>query len=182
MDMDKLTELLKTMLANNKEQMLATINANQEKMEARMDVNTKAMQENQETTARMDAKMGSMQDELISTIKNFKFNGKETTACQETMEARLEVEEPASVDTTPVVADDQEVPVEDAEVLSVAESRKRRRDGRNLAAVRRQKTKQDQNLDARRRRKGQERAQRKDGCRRSLVAARRETTRRAAVA
>jgi hypothetical protein len=34
-----------------------------------------------------------MQDELKSTIKNFKFDGEETTACQETMEARLEVEE-----------------------------------------------------------------------------------------
>jgi hypothetical protein len=42
---------------------------------------------------------------------------------------------------TPEVADDQEVPVEDAEVRSVAEPRKRRRVGRNLAAVRRQKKK-----------------------------------------
>jgi hypothetical protein len=132
-------------------------------MEARMDANTKAMQENQETTTRMDAKIGSIQDELISTIKNFKLNGKETTACQETMEARFEAEEPVSVDTTPEVADDQEVPVEDAEVLSVAKRRKRRRDGRNLAAVRRHKKKQDQNLDVGRRREGQEWAQRKMG-------------------
>jgi hypothetical protein len=61
-------------------------------------------------------------------------------ACQGTMEARLETEEPASVEATPELADDQEVPVEDAEVRSVAEPRKRRRDGRNLAAVRRQNT------------------------------------------
>jgi hypothetical protein len=32
--MDKLTEMLKTMLANNKEQMLATTNANHEDMNA----------------------------------------------------------------------------------------------------------------------------------------------------
>jgi hypothetical protein len=133
-----------------------------EEMLAKMEANTKAMQENQETTARMDVKIGSMHDELISTLKNFKFNGKETPACQETMEARLEAEEPVSVDTTPEVADDQEVPVEDAEVLSVAEPRKRRRDERNLAAVRRQK-KQNRDLDTRRRGKEQERAQRKMG-------------------
>jgi hypothetical protein len=88
----------------------------------------------------------------------------------EQTEARLEEEEPASVDTTPEVADDQEVPVEDAEVRSVTEPRKRRRDGRNLAAVRRQK-KQNRDLDARRR-----------GRQQDLVVARRGTTRRAVVA
>jgi hypothetical protein len=106
---------------------------------------------------------------------------KETMACQETMEARLEVEEPASVDTTPEVADDQEVPVEDDEEMPAGEPRKRRRDRRNLTAVRRQK-KQERNLDARRRRKRQERAQKKNGCLKNLVAARRGTTRRAVVA
>jgi hypothetical protein len=110
-----------------------------------------------------------MQAELISTIKNVKFNGEETTVCQETMEARLEVEEPASVDTTPEMADDQEVPVQDAEVVPVGEPGKKRRDRRRLAAERRQK-------------KEQKRTQRKDGCRRNLVAARRGTTRRVQVA
>jgi hypothetical protein len=66
---------------------------------------------------------------------------KETMACQEKMEARQEVEEPASVDMTTEVARDQEVPREDAEVLSVGEPRKRRRDGRNLAAQRCRKEK-----------------------------------------
>jgi hypothetical protein len=56
--------------------------------------------------------------------------------------------------------DDQEVPVEDAEVRSVAEPRERRGDGRNLAAVRSQK-KKDRVLDARCRGKEQRRAQRK---------------------
>jgi hypothetical protein len=130
--------------------------------------------------ARMEANMDSMKAELISTIKNFKFNGKETMVCQETMEARLEVE-PASVDTTPEVVHDQEVPRENAEVMPVGEPRKRCRNRRHLAAVRRQK-KTDQNLDTGRRRKGQKRAQRKDGCLKNLAAARRGTTRRAAVA
>jgi hypothetical protein len=55
------------------------------------------------------------------------------------MGARLETEEPASVDMTPEVAHDQEVPVEDAVVMPVGEPRKRRRDQRHLVAQRRQK-------------------------------------------
>jgi hypothetical protein len=102
-------------------------------------------------------------------------------ACQETMEARLEAEEPTSVDMTPEVADDQEVPVEDAVEMPVGEPRKRRRDGRNLAAVRRQK-KKDRVLDARCHGKEQGPAQRKNGCLKNLVAARRWTTCRAVMA
>jgi hypothetical protein len=130
--------------------------------------------------ARMEVNMDSMKAELISTIKNFKFNEEETTAFQETMEARLEVEEPASVDMTPEVAD-EEVPVEDAEVTAVGEPKKRRRDGRNLAAVSRQK-KKDRILDARCRGKEQGRAQRKNVCLKNSVAALRGTTCRAVVA
>jgi hypothetical protein len=51
--------------------------------------------------------------------------------------------------------------------MPVGEPRKRRR---------------DRNLDARRRRKQKERTQKKDGCRKNLVAADRRTTRRAKVA
>jgi hypothetical protein len=61
----------------------------------------------------------------------------------------------------------EEVPLEDAARMPVGEPRKRRR---------------DQNLDARRRRKQKEQTQKKDGCQKSLVAADRRTTRRAAVA
>jgi hypothetical protein len=93
----------------------------------------------------------------------------------------MECEKPAPVDTTPEVADDQDVPVEDAEATAVGEPKKRRRDGRNLAAVRRQK-KKDRVLDARCRGKEQERAQRKNGCLEKLVAARRGTTRRTVMA
>jgi hypothetical protein len=92
-------------------------------------------------------------------------------ACEGKTEARLEVEDkPASVDTTPEVADDREVPLEDAEEMPAGEPRKRRRDRRNMAAVRRQK-KQERNLEVGRR-----------GKQRNLVAARRGTTRRAAMA
>jgi hypothetical protein len=84
-----------------------------------------------------------------------KDNEEEAMACKEKTEVRLEEEEePTSVEIKPEVADDQEVPVQDAEVVPVGEPGKKRRD-RRLAAKRRQKEK-DQNLDSRRRRKGQE--------------------------
>jgi hypothetical protein len=162
--------------------------------QARMDANTKTMQENlakadahqakmealTEMTARMQANMGSMKAELKSAIEDMKIIGEETMAGHETMEARLQGE-PASVDRTPEVAQEREAPREDAVNMPVGEPRKRRWDRRKLAAVRRQKE-QDQKLDANRRRREQRRAQRKDGCRRNLVAARRGTTRRVQVA
>jgi hypothetical protein len=80
--------------------------------------------------------------------------------CQEKTEAYLEGKEgPASEEMKPEVAH-QEVLREGAVVMPVGEPRKRRRDRRHLAAQRRQK-------------KEQKRTQRKDGCRRNLVAARR---------
>jgi hypothetical protein len=112
--------------------------------------------------------------------KDMKIIGEETMACHETMEARLQGE-PASVDRTPEMAQEREAPRDDAVDMPVGEPRKRHRDQRNLAAVCRQK-KQDQNLDEMRHRIEQRRAQRKDGCRRNLVAARRGTTRCAEVA
>jgi uncharacterized protein with HEPN domain len=113
-----------------------------------------------EMTARVDAKMRSMQAELKSAIKDLKINGEETMACQEKTEARLEIEKPTSEDMTPEVAHRQEVPLEDAVVMPVGEPRKRRRDRPHLAAGRRQK-------------KEQKRTQKKDGCQKNLVAARR---------
>jgi hypothetical protein len=71
---------------------------------------------------------------------------------------------------TPEVAQEQEVPLEDAVIMPVAEPRKMRRDRRNLDAVRRQKE-EERNLDTRRRGKQQ-----------NLVAARRGPTRRVQVA
>jgi hypothetical protein len=81
----------------------------------------------------------------------------ETMACQETMEARLKKEKPTSMELKPELADEK-VPLEDAVLIPVGEPMKRRRD-RHLTAQRRQK-------------KVQKRTQRKDGCRKNLVAAR----------
>jgi hypothetical protein len=177
-------ERLLAKLDTDKKEMLAEIKPDRktdtERMMARMDTIQEKADANQETTARMDAKMGSMKAELKSAIKDLKFNCEETMACQEIMEARLQEDKPASVDTTPEVARDQEVPVEDAARMSVGEPGKRRRD-RHLAAGRRQKE-DEPNLDARRRRKQQERTQSKHGCRKDLIAARRGTTCRAVVA
>jgi hypothetical protein len=74
-------------------------------------------------------KMMARIDDLYSKHRNTR---KETMACQETTEARL-------VYTTPEVAHEQEVPMEDAAVMPVGEPRKRRWYRRNLAAGRRQK-------------------------------------------
>jgi hypothetical protein len=147
-------------------------------MLARMDASMKANQEKADAhQRRMDAmhkKMARMDAWLTDTNDN----RQETMACQEKTEARLEEEEPTSADmktsqestdadiekTEPdsgmmqSVVEHQEVPREDATVMPVGEPRKRRR---------------DRNLDARRRRKQQERAQIKDGCRKNLFAARR---------
>jgi hypothetical protein len=187
--------MMKAMLAEiqekayaNKGQMLAEIKADQEKSDAARKADKEerlaAMKANEEMTARMDAKIGSMHDELKSTIEeqmkdamqsmlnawltDIKNDREETMACQETTEARLQGK-PASVDTTPEVAQEQEVPREGAARMPVGEPRKRRRGRRNLAAGRRQK--EERNLDARRR-----------GRQQDLVAARRGTTRRATVA
>jgi hypothetical protein len=191
------------MLAKMQERMDASqakADAHQAKTQERMDANTKAMQEYQAKSdsdrkddkkerkadkEEMLAEIKSGQAEMRAIIKawssDLKIIGEETTACQETMDARLEVKEPAPVDMTPEVADDQEVPVEDAVEMPTGEPKKRRRDGRNLAAVRRHK-KKDRVLDARCHRREQERAQRKNGCLKNLVAARRGTTCRAVVA
>jgi hypothetical protein len=116
----------------------------------------------------IEARMDANHEKMMAFMANVKYSREETMACQETMEARLGKEEPASEDLTPEVAHEQEVPKEDTVILPVGEPRKMRRD-RYLAAVRRQK-------------KQQKRTQRKNGCRKDLVAAGRGTTRRAAVA
>jgi hypothetical protein len=179
-EMEQLMKMIKAILATQ-EKMLASMDAHQAKMQERMDANMKAMQENQETMARMEASMGSMKAALKSAIREIKFTREETIACQETMEARLEKGKPASVDMTPEVAHDQEVPVEDAEVTAVGEPKKRLWDRRNLAAVHHQR-KQNRDLNARRRREEQEWAQRKSGCLKNSVAAHRGMTRRAVMA
>jgi hypothetical protein len=121
--------------------------------------------------ARMDANMESMRDKRMKANKDTQ---EETMACKGKTEACLGKEQPASKEMKPEVAH-EEAPCEDAARMLVGQPRKRRRDRRHLAAVRRQKE-QDRNLAARHCRKEQKWAQRKIGCRRNLVAARRGTT------
>jgi hypothetical protein len=107
---------------------------------------------------KIEARMGGLLTDINDTRK-------ETMTCQGNTKARLEGEEPTSVDMRPEAV--QQVPREDATVMPVGGPKKRRR---------------DRNPDARHRGKPKERTQGKDGCRKNLVAARRGTTRRAAVA
>jgi hypothetical protein len=66
-------------------------------------------------------------------------------ACQE-MEARLEEEEPTSVDMKPKAAQEKEVPVEDATVMLVGEPKKKRSKDQKMAVEhRRQRKKRAQN-------------------------------------
>jgi plastocyanin len=119
---------------------------------------------------RMDAKL----EEAETNKKADREAPKEMTVRMDANQAELKGAivqidwKPASVEIKPEAAH-EEVPPEDAVVMPVGEPRNRHRDRRNLAAVRRQK-------------KQQERTQKKDGCRKNLVAARRGTTRRAGMA
>jgi hypothetical protein len=157
------------------ERLLARMDANMETMLAKMDSNkakvdadTKADREN---LKEMREEMNASHKEMLAKMEA---NGKaRREAMKRMMErmmnanqaARLEREEPTSVEMKPEVAH-QEVLKEDAAVMTVGEPKKRRR---------------DQNPDARRRGKPKERTQGKDGCRKNLVAARRVMTGSAAV-
>jgi hypothetical protein len=82
---------------------------------------TKTMQEN----------MGTSHKEIMAEIKPRR--DMETMACQE-MEARLEGEQPTSLDRKPEAAERREVPLEDTEVMPVEEPKKKRRRDQKLAA------------------------------------------------
>jgi hypothetical protein len=86
------------------------MDAHHEKRMARMDGRQAEMDAWQ---ARMDAnheKRMTRRDAWLTEIKN---DRKETIACLEETEARLEVDDkPVSMDTTPEVAHEQEVPLE----------------------------------------------------------------------
>jgi hypothetical protein len=61
----------------------------------------------------------------------------ETMACRETTQARLEEKELTSVEMKPEVAQQEEVPIEDAEVMPVGELKKKMHRDQKLAAERR---------------------------------------------
>jgi peroxiredoxin family protein len=77
-------------------------------------------------------KMDASHKEMVAEIKPER--DVETMACQETTEVRIEEEKLTSVDRKPEVAEQREVPVEDAEVMAVGEPKKKRRTDRKLAA------------------------------------------------
>jgi hypothetical protein len=87
-------------------------------MQEMADANTKTMREDiKANQAKADADRNAYREdlrEMRAIIKDWssdlKTNQKETMACQGNMEARLE-KEPASVDMTPEVAHEQEVPL-----------------------------------------------------------------------
>jgi hypothetical protein len=116
--------------AADKEEMKADIKAWQEKIAAETEpikARTRAIREN----------MGTSHKEMVAVIEPGR--DMKTIACQE-MEARPEKEKPASVDTKPEAAQQDEVPNEDAEVMPVGESKKKRPRARKLPAERRRLT------------------------------------------
>jgi hypothetical protein len=135
------------------------------------------MKECQETTVcheAMEADIGKMEpfDRMIAILEQMiVITDLIATTDLNGNTKEMECEKPASVDTTPEVAHEQEVPVEDAEVMPVGEPRKRRRDERQILAVVRSQKKEKRIHDTRHREK-----------QRDLVTARRGATHRAAVA
>jgi hypothetical protein len=109
MEKQEMMEMMKAMLAETLEKMEADRKADHEEMMA------------------MIKAWGKMLDAWSTDTKA---NGEETMACQETMEVRLEEEEPTSVEMKPEVAH-EEVPLElgvgtnDIWPLSAARRRKR---------------------------------------------------------
>jgi hypothetical protein len=93
----------------------------------------------------------------------------ETMACRESTETRLEEKELILPDRKPEVAQKEEVPTENAEVIPVGEPRKKRRKDRKPAAERRRQKLMDLM---------------RENCRpqKKLAVARRGTSRRAEVA
>jgi hypothetical protein len=160
MEIEKLYESLLAKMETNKEEMKADRKTGKDflaKMEA-----MKAWRE------KVDADMKAWGEEICWMRSETTNTRKETMACQE-MEARQEEEEPSSVDRKPEVAEQREVPVEDAEVMPVGKPKKKRRRDRKLAAERR--------------RQKNERAQCQDGCQtKGLAVARRGTSHHATVA
>jgi hypothetical protein len=76
-------------------------------------------------TAAMQEKMGASNMEMVSAFKPE--IEEETMGCREMTEVHLEEEKPASVDTKPEAAQQEEVPVENAKVMPVGEPKKKRR-------------------------------------------------------
>jgi peroxiredoxin family protein len=110
--------------------LLAKMDANQEKAEighkeflARLEDDRQA--DGRELKEMMMKMMDTSHKEMVTETKPER--DMETMACQETTEAHLEEEEMTSLDRKPEVAEQREVPVEDATVMPVGEPKKKRR-------------------------------------------------------
>jgi hypothetical protein len=146
LDADRKTD--KEEIKTGHKELLAKMEANrkpdQEKAEADRARTQEMMNMLQAYQAKTDAVLPAMQVTETShkeTAAVFEPETEvKTMACQG-MEAHQEEEKPASLDMKPEVAQQEEVPVEDAEVIPVGELKKKRRRDRKLAAERRrQKT------------------------------------------
>jgi hypothetical protein len=124
--------------------LMAKLDANQAKADADRVQMQEFMKTLQAYQAKTDAVLPAIQLTQTSrkeTTAVIKPNEVETMACQG-MEARQIEEKPASLDKKPEAAQQEEVPLDDAEVIPVREPKKKKRRDRKLAAEhRRQKTK-----------------------------------------
>jgi hypothetical protein len=124
------------------EMLLKEIKAGQEQME-KMEANRKADKE--DFMAKLDADRRAVKEENKADRRDLKELMKMMTANQAKTDAKVteltEEEEPASVDRKPEVAQQREVPVEDAVVIPV-KGRKKRHRGMKKAAERREEPKE----------------------------------------
>jgi hypothetical protein len=166
------------------EDLLAKMDANQAKAEAKIE----AYKESMETNLKKDKedlmkKLDAYQTKAETRHKEFlarrdagwnawreimNANHDKTVAYQE-VETRPEEKEPTSVDTKPEAAEERQVPEENAIVMPVEEPKKERRRDRRLAAERRRHKQKNSTLES-------------CGIPKELAVARRRTTRRAKVA
>jgi hypothetical protein len=98
-------------------------------------------------TRAMRKKMGASHMDMVSAFKPE--IEEETMACREMTEARPEEEKMLTlVNMKPEMVEQQEVPVEDAEVMPVGEPKKKRRRDRKLAAERRRQKPKTSTLES----------------------------------
>jgi hypothetical protein len=130
-------------------QMMHRLLAKMDDYQAKMDETQAKMDENQAKADVNQARLDANHEKRMAMIKAWrrtdtKDNEEEAMACEEKTEVRLEEEEePTSVEMKLEVADEREVPVQDAAKMPVGEPGKKRRDRRRLAAQCRQKKEEE---------------------------------------
>jgi hypothetical protein len=107
--------------------------ADQEKAEADRKIDK---EERKADRVQMQERMEAHQREIKEMMKIMNSNHKETLACRETTEERLEEKKPTSPDRKPEAAQKTEVPAENATVMPAGEPKKKWRRDRKLATER----------------------------------------------